>query len=83
MDTEKAPGAGLSGEADARIRTADPFITSEVLYQLSYVGAGRCILAGRETGIRPIGPGRRVLGRIPPPDLQLSSIPAPSGHAFR
>ena len=31
---------GLSGEADARIRTADPFITSEVLYQLSYVGRG-------------------------------------------
>jgi hypothetical protein len=27
--------------ADARIRTADPFITSEVLYQLSYVGVGR------------------------------------------
>jgi hypothetical protein len=27
-------------EADARIRTADPFITSEVLYQLSYVGPG-------------------------------------------
>src|SRR5262249_44993457 len=26
--------------ADARIRTADPFITSEVLYQLSYVGGG-------------------------------------------
>jgi hypothetical protein len=26
--------------ADARIRTADPFITSEVLYQLSYVGEG-------------------------------------------
>jgi len=26
--------------ADARIRTADPFITSEVLYQLSYVGVG-------------------------------------------
>jgi hypothetical protein len=26
--------------ADARIRTADPFITSEVLYQLSYVGKG-------------------------------------------
>ena len=26
-------------EADARTRTADPFITSEVLYQLSYVGA--------------------------------------------
>jgi hypothetical protein len=29
-----------TGEADARIRTADPFITSEVLYQLSYVGGG-------------------------------------------
>jgi hypothetical protein len=28
-------------KADARIRTADPFITSEVLYQLSYVGVGR------------------------------------------
>jgi hypothetical protein len=24
--------------ADAQIRTGDPFITSEVLYQLSYVG---------------------------------------------
>ena len=32
---------GLNTEADARIRTADPFITSEVLYQLSYVGATR------------------------------------------
>ena len=31
---------GPEGKADARIRTADPFITSEVLYQLSYVGAG-------------------------------------------
>ena len=31
----------LSGaflRADARTRTGDPFITSEVLYQLSYVG---------------------------------------------
>jgi hypothetical protein len=27
--------------ADARIRTGDPFITSEVLYQLSYVGDSR------------------------------------------
>jgi hypothetical protein len=33
----------LSGaflRADARTRTGDPFITSEVLYQLSYVGRG-------------------------------------------
>jgi hypothetical protein len=28
----------LIGQADARTRTGDPFITSEVLYQLSYVG---------------------------------------------
>jgi hypothetical protein len=28
-------------EADARTRTEDPFITSEVLYQLSYVGKKR------------------------------------------
>lgn len=33
---------GLSTyQADARTRTGDPFITSEVLYQLSYVGQGR------------------------------------------
>jgi hypothetical protein len=31
----------LHREADARTRTGDPFITSEVLYQLSYVGQGR------------------------------------------
>jgi hypothetical protein len=31
-------------EADAGTRTPDPFITSEVLYQLSYVG-----LAGQST----------------------------------
>jgi hypothetical protein len=35
-----AVSSGFRG-ADARIRTADPFITSEVLYQLSYVGGGR------------------------------------------
>src|SRR5689334_5957381 len=28
----------MESEADARTRTGDPFITSEVLYQLSYVG---------------------------------------------
>ncbi len=32
--------SGISGKADAQIRTGDPFITSEVLYQLSYVGEG-------------------------------------------
>ena len=34
-------------EADARTRTGDPFITSEVLYQLSYVGAPRIVGASR------------------------------------
>src|SRR4051794_22129495 len=41
--TQKAVGPGfaaLPGEADERTRTADPFITSEALYQLSYVGEG-------------------------------------------
>ena len=33
--------------ADERIRTADPFITSEVLYQLSYVGGRANASAGR------------------------------------
>jgi hypothetical protein len=33
------PRNGLNKRADARTRTGDPFITSEVLYQLSYVGA--------------------------------------------
>jgi hypothetical protein len=51
--------AGLLCEADARIRTADPFITSEVLYQLSYVGSGRCILAGWETRFGRLGRGIR------------------------
>ena len=36
-------------EADARTRTGDPFITSEVLYQLSYVG--------RRLSLAPAFPG--------------------------
>ena len=39
----EAKSARKSREADARIRTADPFITSEVLYQLSYVGRGASV----------------------------------------
>ena len=34
----ESAGIHMDARADARIRTADPFITSEVLYQLSYVG---------------------------------------------
>jgi integrase len=35
---EKAAICGGFARADGRTRTGDPFITSEVLYQLSYVG---------------------------------------------
>src|SRR5207248_598382 len=34
------PQPDVHRKADARTRTGDPFITSEVLYQLSYVGGG-------------------------------------------
>src|ERR671923_1041842 len=39
-------------EADARTRTGDPFITSEVLYQLSYVGRTPSLAGFRGHGIR-------------------------------
>ena len=38
---EKRPVSRAFLRADGRTRTGDPFITSEVLYQLSYVGQGR------------------------------------------
>jgi hypothetical protein len=37
-DLLPVPQTPAQPQADARIRTGDPFITSEVLYQLSYVG---------------------------------------------
>jgi hypothetical protein len=40
----------LWGQADARTRTGDPFITSEVLYQLSYVG-GVCKLPAKRDSL--------------------------------
>ena len=59
----------LDLKADARTRTADPFITSEVLYQLSYVGAGSRLAAFRgrdesDTGsVRLLEPlGERAAG---------------------
>jgi hypothetical protein len=45
-ENEKPRRSGAFGGADERIRTADPFITSEVLYQLSYVGAAANASAG-------------------------------------
>ncbi len=41
------PLKGLAG-ADERTRTADLLITSELLYQLSYVGSGQ--LGGTQAG---------------------------------
>jgi hypothetical protein len=38
--TDICRGRGLPSQADAGTRTPDPFITSEVLCQLSYVGRG-------------------------------------------
>src|SRR3954447_25895764 len=49
------------GGADARIRTADPFITSEVLYQLSYVGEAPTVAA---RGVAE-GPPARVASADP------------------
>ncbi len=56
-------------EADARIRTADPFITSEVLYQLSYVGGESKFSPGYreryETASRePVSPERTIASQI-------------------
>src|SRR5438128_2172585 len=50
--------SGSPRRADARTRTGDPFITSEVLYQLSYVGAALSLAvtqarAGRPRETRP------------------------------
>ena len=39
--SETAREQGPFVQADGGTRTPDPFITSEVLYQLSYVGADR------------------------------------------
>ncbi len=45
-----------SAKADARIRTGDPFITSEVLYQLSYVGKMPRVARLRQRERPPKGP---------------------------
>jgi hypothetical protein len=60
--------AGCFPQADARTRTGDPFITSEVLYQLSYVG---------ESAVDGIG--RTAASRVQPP----STGPCPAGRLSR
>ncbi len=66
----KVVGDGEGGKpastlgADARTRTADPFITSEVLYQLSYVGAAASIaVPTAASGIRAPRRHTRPAGR--------------------
>lgn len=46
-EEDEASVAASILEADAEIRTPDPFITSEVLYQLSYVGEASQSVAAR------------------------------------
>jgi hypothetical protein len=43
LERSASRGPFVVKEAAERIRTADPFITSEVLYQLSYGGAGTSV----------------------------------------
>ena len=47
---------GAGNEADAGTRTPDPIITSDVLYQLSYVGVSRPRIAV-DLGDRDVAPG--------------------------
>src|SRR5262249_49183785 len=66
----RSPKTPAPEEADARTRTGDPFITSEVLYQLSYVGGAPRLAALR----------RR---KSPPKRAQLAVVRYWSGQASR
>ena len=69
-------------EADARIRTADPFITSEVLYQLSYVGADPSVAAGALKGFtEPVALSSPASTDLPPSGPKAFCVPA-SGSGF-
>ena len=82
-------------EADARTRTGDPFITSEVLYQLSYVGGPRILALARFERVRRRGPDRHQRpeprrarreadgrGRLPNPQMP-ESAGCRDGRAYR
>jgi hypothetical protein len=58
-------------QADARTRTGDPFITSEVLYQLSYVGSARRIAALRRRNSLLAGLDHDAAGPIPVEPLMV------------
>jgi hypothetical protein len=60
---------GAKRQADAGTRTPDPFITSEVLYQLSYVGARK----DASDAIAACGDSRPRQPATPAPRLASSS----------
>jgi hypothetical protein len=62
----------LEREADARTRTGDPFITSEVLYQLSYVGGA--LNCSRDSATLPRAKASIYLPSFP---LPLPLLPLP------
>ena len=73
-DAAHPSGKSLQIEkADARTRTGDPFITSEVLYQLSYVGESPYCSRFRHEKRRrqaPKSTGGQVSGRLGEPDVR-------------
>jgi hypothetical protein len=57
----------LDTEADAQIRTGDPFITSEVLYQLSYVGEALTLAASGPRDLWSMTREERLIDAPPSP----------------
>ena len=72
---ESRAGTRSRLEADARIRTADPFITSEVLYQLSYVGEISSLATLHSTGTSSKAVCRSCESSNPPQSGGLSLRP--------
>ena len=73
-----SPLQDICVEADARTRTGDPFITSEVLYQLSYVGDGLWTVDAAQATRRHAGPRGRDPARRARPRAGLARrSPAP------
>src|SRR4029078_6802567 len=66
--------AERADRADAGTRTPDPFITSEVLYQLSYVGG----LRGTVAGCRPRNTSALVSFHLPWLPSITASSPSPA-----
>jgi hypothetical protein len=70
--------ATRSYKADARTRTGDPFITSEVLYQLSYVGETRSLARKPPSQLRV---SRTMRPPPPPPSRTAQSSTSASSSA--